>query len=736
VTGRHYIRSFTRKKWPEESCDALNYKKSLLSGTFFTKETCMSYCFRSLLILLVGAIFLSFSLHTSNAEELLSQAAALFRLKDFGEAYLLAKKSAESPQRSFLLGVSALRLGKTEEALALLTEAEQKLPLAADYAALHQVEALLKMKKYPDAAAKAALFAKSYPASLLIRRMEKLQADILFETADFKGALKGFLAFVERYPSGSDSVDSLFHSARCREELGDKAGALQTYRNIWINNPVSTQAKKSHERLDLLEENGFKNGPYSSEELLKRASYLYSQSEFSESLKTLEMLAGNAQSPAVASRVELRTGMAHYRLRQYKPAEHVLSRAVGSPVTGISSEARFWLAKSLERQNQNERALAIYMELAAEGKKQEFADDALMEAAGLRRSLGLYAESALLFEQVAKMRPESKFMSRAVWEAAWCRYLTGEYPAAVSLFKGLLKDGAQREKVLYWTARSLENSGNPDAGSFYRMLLDEYPAGFYATWHREQKGVKDTREALGQRNALAELPMAPGFEKPRLLASLGMLEDARSEMSAIRKKNGEKKEFFPALSRIYMEMGDYVSAISLFAQNRPPIWDKGTLPLWTVGYPLAYTGLVSQNAAANTLSEGLIYALIRAESGFSPTTKSHAGAIGLMQMMPATARQTAREKGTFNPQRLTVPEYNIRLGTRHLRDLMKTYDGDVLFVAAAYNAGSTALERWRKSFRGLKKDEFIESIPYQETRDYVKKVYASAATYRQLYGLK
>jgi len=107
-----------------------------------------------------------------------------------------------------------------------------------------------------------------------------------------------------------------------------------------------------------------------------------------------------------------------------------------------------------------------------------------------------------------------------------------------------------------------------------------------------------------------------------------------------------------------------------------------------------------------------------------------------MQMMPATARLTAREKGEFNPLSLTVPEVNIRLGTKHLRDLMKEYDGDVVYVAAAYNAGSGALGRWRKSLKMLKKDEFIESIPYQETREYVKKVYASSATYRQLYGLK
>ena len=706
------------------------------SRPFFTKGNCMPYRFKSLLIILAGLSYLSLSSLSADADALLSQAAAQFRDKDFGEAYILAGKSEESPQRSFILGVSALRLGKAEDSLIFLAEAERKLPLLADYAVLYQVEALLKLKKYPEAAARGGAFARLYPLSSLLRRSEKLYADILFQAGDFKGAFSAFQAFVEKYPSGADSVDSLFHKARCREEIGDKTGAAQTYRNIWINNPASPQAKKSQDRLNELEKGGLKNGAYSPEELLKRASYLYSQNEFSASLKTLGMLPADTQPPAVAGRVELREGMAHYRLRQYRMAEKFLARAALSPVPGVSSEARFWMAKSVERQNQNERALTLYMELAAEGKQQEFADDSLMEAAGLRRIMGLYADSALLLEQVATLHPGSKFVPRAIWEAGWCRYLAGEYNAAVNLFKTLLKDETQREKVLYWSGRALENSENADAGHYYRKLLEEYPAGFYASWYRERKGVKDTREALGQRNALTELPVAAGFEKPRLLASLGMLEEARSEMTVARKKNTDKKGLFPALSRLYLEMGDYMSAISLFMQNRPIAWEKSTLPLWTAGYPLAYSDLVAQNAAANSLSEGLVYALIRAESGFSPAIKSHAGAIGLMQMMPATAKQTARVKGTFNPQRLTVPEYNIRLGTRHLHDLMKQYDGDVVYVAAAYNAGAAAVERWRKSFNGLKKDEFIESIPYQETRDYVKKVYASAATYRQLYGLK
>jgi soluble lytic murein transglycosylase len=149
-----------------------------------------------------------------------------------------------------------------------------------------------------------------------------------------------------------------------------------------------------------------------------------------------------------------------------------------------------------------------------------------------------------------------------------------------------------------------------------------------------------------------------------------------------------------------------------------------------------YADLVARETFANGLSEGLIFGLMRAESGFSPAIKSPAGAIGLMQLMPATAKEVAREKGNFDPQRLAVPEYNIKLGTRHFRDLLKDYNGEVIYSIAAYNAGAAAVDRWRKGSKGVEMDVFIESIPYQETRDYVKKVYASAATYRQLYNLK
>lgn len=696
----------------------------------------MLYHFRPLLLALAGIIFIGSAALSAPADDSAARAAERYREKDFESAFTLAGKSPDLPRKAFICGMAAYQLNRFEEAVTFLADAEQKLPLVADYAALFQAEALLKLKRYPAAAAKAAAISSSFPSSRLVRRAQKLYADILFESGEYKGALNSYQAYVEKYPSGSDSIDAGFQLARCREELADPAGALVIYRNIWLTSPASPLAAKSLERIKLLESATLTIPPYTAEELLQRAGTLYAQKQYRDSLKTLDMIPAEPRPETIASRINLRAGMARYRLKQYQQAEQLFVAAAVSPVPGVRSAARFWLAKSLERQNLKEKALEQYLELAGEGQKQEFADDALIEAAGMKRGLGQYAEAARLYEQAAGLSPAGKTVSGVAWDAGWCRYLAGDYPAAAAVFKGLLADEGLREKALYWLGRTLEKSKDAAAVSQYQTLLVEFPDGFYAAWYREQAGIKDTRDPLGARNFLAEYPLPVGFDRPLLLASLGLSGEARAEMALLIKKNGEKKSPFPALARVYLEMQDYSSAISQFMQHRPDSWQKETLPLWTVGYPRAYPELVSRNAADNGLSEGFVYALIRAESRFIPAATSPVGAIGLMQMMPATAQMTSREKGDFNPRRLTEPEYNIRLGTKHLNDLMKEHDGDPIYTAAAYNAGSGALKRWLKSYAGLAKDEFVESIPYRETREYVKKVYASAATYRQLYGVK
>jgi len=156
---------------------------------------------------------------------------------------------------------------------------------------------------------------------------------------------------------------------------------------------------------------------------------------------------------------------------------------------------------------------------------------------------------------------------------------------------------------------------------------------------------------------------------------------------------------------------------------------------WSITHPVPFREEVARHAAKSRLSQELVYAVMRAESSFSPTVVSPAGATGLMQLMPATAKAMKPSTSLKTvTSLLTMPEYNISLGTRHLRELIDQYEGDEALAVAAYNAGGGNVNRWIRSIGTKNREAFIEQIPFPETRAYVKKVLAGAAIYRGLYG--
>jgi soluble lytic murein transglycosylase len=204
------------------------------------------------------------------------------------------------------------------------------------------------------------------------------------------------------------------------------------------------------------------------------------------------------------------------------------------------------------------------------------------------------------------------------------------------------------------------------------------------------------------------------------------------ELAVVKKKSFGKNRQNSSIARLYLEMDDFGGAAAALQQEKPRRLEKDNLHLWAINYPAAFRKEIALFSARNGLDPSLVYSLIRAESGFSPRAQSPVGALGLMQLMPATAR--AVEKDATDPQRLFQPELNIRVGTRHLKDLIDRYRGNLVSTIASYNAGAGTVDRWLKEFGTMEESEFIENIPYAETRDYVKKVLAGREIYRRLYA--
>lgn len=678
----------------------------------------------SFLLLLCGGA-------TASNDQQLQQAAQQLRNRQYQQALQSIQTATASGRRSLMAGVAYLRLDKPEEALPHLADAERGYPLLADHAASLRAKTLFQLKQYREAADAATRAAKLSRVASLTRQMEKLAADALFESGDLKAALAAYLQFNSRYTLGRDSVDARYQAALCRERLGDLPAALSEYRTIWLLHPASPQADNAFQTMKQHEPTG--GTAFSPEELYQRATLLLVASRANDAAWALAAIPRINLPDDLLARIELKSGQTAIKQRKFTLAEKFLTRAAGARNTAIRDEGRLALARVEERNNQSERALARLLSLASE--KGPLADDALLEAGFVQKHAGRFSEATLLFERLSRDFPGSDLGNRATWEAAWSRYLAGDLVVAAEAFRRLQTDTTYRERSLYWYARTLKRQNkSQEAETTLKNLLNEYPFGFYAAWHRNHQKLATGWEPLPPH--LPEPPLPAGSDRILALIACGLMEDARAEVSLL-KGNGSNKSLAPGLARLQQLADDPHGAIVTFHQNRPERWERGSLPFWALGYPRPYAEQFMKYAGANRLSEGLVLALAKAESSFRPEVKSPVGAIGLMQLMPATAQMTAGYKGKkpYNPLWLVDPEYNIKLGTKHLRDLLDQYHQDQIYTLAAYNAGAGAVNRWRKAFGNLERDEFIESIPYQETREYVKKIVAHITIYRSLYRI-
>lgn len=698
----------------------------------------MLYRFNRLLSLslaiLATSAFLASSGSATTSNEQFRKASGFLRSNQNKEALQAALSAPADGPRNLLAGEAALRLKQYDEALRYLADAERSYPLLADIAAALKADALFGKKQYHDAATAALHAARLSPTSAVSRRMEKLAADALFEASDLKGALLAYTRFTTRYSLGRDSIDALYRTALCQEKLGELNAAVQMYRTIYLQYPASALSSEAWEQVKTLEKKGVKGATtFTAEEQYRRGLLLLANNQPGAAAWVFSAIPRANLPEELLAKIELKSGQAAIKQRHYSLAEPYLKRAAAAHSPTIRDEARLMLARLEERQGISDMALSRLLTLASE--KGVLADDALLEAALINKHSGRFAEASQILQRLIREFPASDLSSRAGWELAWGQYLSGDLTAAEESLRRLFKDAVYRERSLYWHARTLERQNKSAyADQSYKLLVQEYPFGFYAAWHRLHTSQAPGWPAVPA--GLPEPPLPEGSQRVQALASLGMMEEARSELASLKTRVLTKEET-PGLARLQHLAGDLHGSIVTFHQNRPTIIDHTNLAFWAIGFPRPYAELFSRYSDANGLSDALVLSLAKAESSFRADVKSHAGAIGLMQLMPATARMTAGSKGKkFNPLTLVEPEYNIRLGTKHLRELLDRYHQDTVYTLAAYNAGAGAVNRWRKAFGDLPRDEFIENIPYFETRDYVKKIISFMAIYRSLYRVQ
>ena len=484
-----------------------------------------------------------------------------------------------------------------------------------------------------------------------------------------------------------------------------------------------------------------------------------------------------APADALACRARLDQGRALRRLHDYARARANLAPVVlrcADPE--VRAKALFLLAQ-LEGLAGKPDAESLWAALAAHFRDSSLADDALLNQALLRRKAGDPAGARALLQQLADQFQTADTRPEAIFQIFWSLRGEGRAREGLAALDQLAArpdaEGAGEERARYWRARTLlepppDESASARAAALeaartdLRWLVTERPLTYYGLLARTRLAELDPKEATQREaaegreiaRALAEAKKSPlhagSFAlDPHLgaaiaLLRLGMTAEAQHELAAIDRQPARELgaagfEPLTLLADLFFRAGDPRSAHQIVRVELHDLLRRPHLPLSVraaaLAYPLAFRDEIAKSTKAAGIAPDLLQALMREESALDPRAFSTSGAIGLTQLMPATARGVAHKlklKG-FNTQQLYDPAINIRLGGSYLGELFSHFNHPAL-AYAAYNAGPGAVGGWLKARGAEPMDAFVEEIPLDETRGYVKRCLRSYAAYLYLYG--
>lgn len=485
----------------------------------------------------------------------------------------------------------------------------------------------------------------------------------------------------------------------------------------------------------------------SASERARRGSAMIAAGNVRGGVRLLEQNRPALLVPAERDRYLLALARGLARLGKARQAESVAAQ-IAEDATEVSFEAKLlradlWLAWTHQRSNPLSAGEPLFETARRSFLALTSAPAPLSVRVAAREHLVRLGCEADRFEEaleqaraLTRESPGTVSGFEPLWKLAWDRYRLGDFSGArgrLEALAGVYDEIGRNRRLMYWRARCLEREGHgKEAISLFESLAGATPADLYALFSRRRAStfrVHKPPHVGDPADATA------AFRRADELLRLRLFEEAAAEARSLEPSRGRDLR----LAEAEFGLGKFFSAASSVKRAFPEIGtaEEGRVPdAWRrLFYPIEEGGFLADRAREFGLDPAVLRGLVRQESVFQARAKSRAGALGLTQLLPSTARSVARSilRVRYRRAFLYDPGVNARIGAAYLRRLYDEFGENPLFALAAYNGGPARIIRLRRENPTMEDDELFESHPVYETRDYVRRVLLYAESYRALY---
>ncbi len=657
----------------------------------------------------------------------------------------------------YLKARTSLDNEKYVEAISGFKSIEKAYPGLLDLILIHEAEAYAKIPDEFRAQQALSQALQKRPKSKFAPKIRYQRAQSHLRAKEYDEAHQDFKAVIRLYPDSDYAIGSHYYmGVLIRKEAASshEKKVLKYWRRYLTEMP---EGRFSYDIASQMDEILPTSQQSTEDHRLIGLGYAHSERAWEKAIKHL--------SRVPLADVWLELGRAQLKTGQNQAGLNTLAQGIVLNTKGKAQvqEGVNMLVRNSNKGKAIQRLKAISQK--ANAKKLEGGDYILWKLSQLNPS-----QSRSYYQEILRYYPDGDYSPESSWQLLWPLIRSGNHANFLSKSEAHLKRypyARSAAQTLFWRGKILEKQGQiNDATWAYQKILKSYPVSYYAfrasgrlTYLKEDAGdpgwrLKKTRQYpptkdrqiisvlsdLSHLKSESQSPEEDTFWKSLAeLEAIGAIDDLPLMLNA-------QLGYVPAIveSQQWHSKGDRPRGIRIIRDELYKRAREGNLAGFNPSrnemkllYPLYFTQSIQKEAPANKLDPFIVQSLMREESYFNELAVSSSNALGLMQLLPSTAKEVAGWVGISSFQKVSLfqPTVNIKLGSRYLGHLHQLFNGDSMLSVGAYNGGPNAMKRWIRNSPVFAhdRDMFVEMIPYAQTRNYIKKVYGSFWNYSRLY---